>query len=700
MFGIFRITKAEFIKIFKKPSVYIMGMLLAATVAVSLFVFAPSPASSYSVSMPGDTVNAVYNEFYTSSRPDAKINLDANFNKANAMLTFYGNFNSKLFKTRTYLIEFLQTQTQLDKNINDGADASIINASYNALKDALNSLITEYTNTYGLDVYSYYQIYLNTPVYLTYYNESTSSPGYLNSLQSKANSDTAQLFNSYFVTNNFREKLFKLNSNYIEQTINYYIEQVNLSINTYISSVNNQAIPVYQPIMETNRQNVDFAISNYFNFVTALVESTDQLIILSSSANLKQNEEFIIKVNEIVSDNDNSAGMYAKHKKIVDSLYDQNVVTKLKSFISNIKIVEISLAEIEELQELVTTIVTPLRQQILNEIEAIKTENGTSQSSALRVELNKKFTQYKSLGLNILALNKNKITLLLASDYTTSEVLALKNFQEFNEYHIKEEIAKAEYLLETKTFNDDYANVFSYNQNSSSTGTTAFDFIFYALKFSSLIIIIFVIIMASNIMAYEYDTGTIKLLAIRPFTRGKILLGKLFAVMFFAIIFVLFSAVVALIAGYAMYPFTLQPILAVFNANSAFLISPILLILINVLSIILEVLFYAIIAISISTIFRSFSAALAITFVFLIAGLVLNIVLGSYIWYTFIPFVNTDFFRFLGGTFINNDTSLISSILNNSLLSNANFFISIGVYAVTTLLVLLTSYVFIKKRDI
>lgn len=313
MFGIFRITKAEFIKIFKKPSVYIMGMLLAATVAVSLFVFAPSPASSYSVSMPGDTVNAVYNEFYTSSRPDAKINLDANFNKANAMLTFYGNFNSKLFKTRTYLIEFLQTQTQLDKNINDGADASIINASYNALKDALNSLITEYTNTYGLDVYSYYQIYLNTPVYLTYYNESTSSPGYLNSLQSKANSDTAQLFNSYFVTNNFREKLFKLNSNYIEQTINYYIEQVNLSINTYISSVNNQAIPVYQPIMETNRQNVDFAISNYFNFVTALVESTDQLIILSSSANLKQNEEFIIKVNEIVSDNDNSAGMYAKH---------------------------------------------------------------------------------------------------------------------------------------------------------------------------------------------------------------------------------------------------------------------------------------------------------------------------------------------------------------------------------------------------
>src|SRR5690606_23989834 len=119
-----------------------------------------------------------------------------------------------------------------------------------------------------------------------------------------------------------------------------------------------------------------------------------------------------------------------------------------------------------------------------------------------------------------------------------------------------------------------------------------------------------------------------------------------------------------------------------------------------VLSIILEVLFYAIIAISISTIFRSFSAALAITFVFLIAGLVLNIVLGSYIWYTFIPFVNTDFFRFLGGTFINNDTSLISSILNNSLLSNANFFIAIGVYAVTTLLVLLTSYVFIKKRDI
>lgn len=699
MFGIFRITKAEFIKIFKKPSVYIMGMLLAATVAVSLFVFAPSPASSYVVSMPGDTVNSVYNEFYASSRPDAKVNLDVNFNKANAMLNFYGAFNNKLFKTKTFLIEFLQKQAQLDKNINDGVDASIINTSYTELKESLDNLIAEYTNTYGLETYDFYQIYLNTPVYLSFYNENSANLGHLNVLKNKVNSDTPQLFNSYFITNNYREKLFKLNNNYIDQTITYYIEQVNLTVNAYITTVNNQSIPTYQPIMETNRTNVEIAISNYFNFITSLQESSDYHIILSSNANLKQNEEFVIKVNEILSENDNSAGLYAKHKKIVDDLFDFKVISNLNKFIDNIKIVEIAIADIEELQEILTTTINPMRQQILDEIELIKTENGISQSSALRKELNEKFTKYKSLSLNTLTLNKNKITLMLTKDYSTSEVLSLKSFQEFNEYQLKEEIVRIEYLLETKTFNSEFANVFSYNQNSS-TETSAFDFIFYALKFSSLIIIIFVIIMASNIMAYEYDTGTIKLLAIRPFTRGKILLGKLFAVMFFAVIFVLFSAIVALIAAYAMYPFLMQPVLVVFNATTALVVNPVVLTLINILSIILEVLFYAIIALSISTIFRSFSAALATSFVFLILGLVLNIVLGSNIWYTFIPFINTDFFRFLGGSFINSDPSLISSILNNALLSNSNIFISTGIYATTTLLVLFISYIFIKKRDI
>ena len=37
--GVFRIAKAEFIKIFKKPSVYIMGVILASVLVLSLLFF-------------------------------------------------------------------------------------------------------------------------------------------------------------------------------------------------------------------------------------------------------------------------------------------------------------------------------------------------------------------------------------------------------------------------------------------------------------------------------------------------------------------------------------------------------------------------------------------------------------------------------------------------------------------------------------
>ena len=41
MTSTFRLTRAEFKKIFKRPAVYIMALMLVATIFVSLYIFEP-----------------------------------------------------------------------------------------------------------------------------------------------------------------------------------------------------------------------------------------------------------------------------------------------------------------------------------------------------------------------------------------------------------------------------------------------------------------------------------------------------------------------------------------------------------------------------------------------------------------------------------------------------------------------------------
>ena len=52
-------------------------------------------------------------------------------------------------------------------------------------------------------------------------------------------------------------------------------------------------------------------------------------------------------------------------------------------------------------------------------------------------------------------------------------------------------------------------------------------------------IIILILMVASTIVAEEFTTGTIKLLLIKPFSRGKILLSKYLTVILFSVLIII-----------------------------------------------------------------------------------------------------------------------------------------------------------------
>ena len=61
MTGTFRLTRAEFKKIFKRPSVFIMALILVATIFVSLYVFNKNGLNNSNCPTYSHISNANYN---------------------------------------------------------------------------------------------------------------------------------------------------------------------------------------------------------------------------------------------------------------------------------------------------------------------------------------------------------------------------------------------------------------------------------------------------------------------------------------------------------------------------------------------------------------------------------------------------------------------------------------------------------------
>ena len=140
-------------------------------------------------------------------------------------------------------------------------------------------------------------------------------------------------------------------------------------------------------------------------------------------------------------------------------------------------------------------------------------------------------------------------------------------------------------------------------------------------------------------------------------------------------------------------------VLTVFNGSNVLLINPLVLMFINLISIIFEVLFYVIIAVAISTIFKSFAGAISCSLILYIVGFVLNIFLGNMLWYAFMPFVNLDFYKFFGGAFIADRSNMFASMLTSPVLSNMSFFISIAIYASFIAISLVVTYLAFRRKE-
>ena len=273
----------------------------------------------------------------------------------------------------------------------------------------------------------------------------------------------------------------------------------------------------------------------------------------------------------------------------------------------------------------------------------------------------------------------------------------------FNKYNFKQNLSKYTAIYENEIIESNYGVAFSSSHTSNyatkdkESAINAYDYAYYVLDIFGFIIVIFSVILASNMIAGEQKDKTMKMLAIRPYSRNQIMTSKIMAVLFFAFIFLLLTMLISLIAGYFMYGINTNPLIVTLNASISFAISPFLLYLINVLCVFFKVVFFVLLAFLISTALRSYLGATVINIFFILITLVGNNFLSGFGVWKYIPFANVDLFKYFGNGTFTNEASLFSS---SYILPGTDMVFSLFVSIIFMVIVTIATYSIFKKRDI
>lgn len=317
---------------------------------------------------------------------------------------------------------------------------------------------------------------------------------------------------------------------------------------------------------------------------------------------------------------------------------------------------------------------------------------GSSEEEDLQ-ELNDMFSNYKSIVLMAKECLDNSFTLLKMNDISNATLSSYVGFSDLNKYTLEEALTKNTYLLDNGKFDKDFANNFNFGTTAGFT-TTAYDFTIYAMQILTFIIAVFCLFFGAGLIAGEFTGKTMKMLAIRPYTRNKIYLGKLLACVAFMLILLLISFVASFVVGAILYGVDLPNVLLIINATSATVVHPMVVMLIYLASSILNLLFYISLALLLSVVFRSSTVAVLTSFIVYVVTILCNMLMVTVSWFKWLPIAHLDIFKYFGGA------SSTGGFLTFNTIIDANLWLSFGYILGIILVFNLASLIVFKKRNI
>ncbi len=508
----------------------------------------------------------------------------------------------------------------------------------------------------------------------------------------------------------------KLIENAFKQITSYsYITNENESISykDYILSLKQEAdkaLKDYQGCqLDSNFPNVEKIRSN-------LVKSLENLrtAVLSQSVPLGNNKIFVVLTTEKnlnnFEDNINSAIDFLKTNveqyQIADKckVYEDNEKKQIELALNNFIYPTLSKEIIKDLSvnEKGTRYydVQSRLQETYKQILTVFDEAGTNPTVTQIKELNSLCNKYISIANTYSKLVNYQLVTNAFSFVSTSKQMNIKYLDKEDEFNSKTSLIRYKYMFDKGLTENDFARPLTIGTTSNNE-TNAYDYSYFVLRLFSFVIIAYAIMSACHTIAGEIKEGSMRYLAIRPVSRTTLIFGKLFAILIMSSIMAIFSAVISLCVGAAVYGIDSLKILTIFNGSTPITMHPIVMILIFIFSLILEVTVYISIALLLSCLLKS--DLFAVTIMLLLY--LINILMPAFVnnpnsWLAFYPFSHISFYALFGSSVFATNSNFLFSILSAKVFTNTALWLTLTVLISIILLINIISCQIFKRKEL
>lgn len=513
---------------------------------------------------------------------------------------------------------------------------------------------------------------------------------------------------------NSKNNILSQNIQVSEELVNYYsnlLESSNNSKKAELQASLDAAIESYNkykkagngvgsnweaPELAELRTKVKADIDNFSILFSSLCEGNGgYYYILISENNREKLSEFLTRATTepFVAN--------IEYRTTYEKIEELQVYTVIQNYLNSIENFTPSQKSIEASNEYINTVKENLSQQEAD-ILAFKSENASSNDLDLIKEFKSKILKYKLYAINLNNLVKHTILdsgLEQFSDNEIQNFYVIKDGTYTTKYKIHETKLIYEYYLNNNKTELDFANPLSF-ETTSGFETTGYDFMYFALSLCSFVIIAYILFLGAGMIAGEQTNGTLKQLAIRPYSRQKLFLAKLLSTVLVGIIFLVISFVITLIIGGVLYGLSSLPMLLAFNSTTVSSVNPITLLIILFFCLLLQIIFYAVLSLSISTLFKSNSGSIVVSIIIYVVSIVLSMFITSLGFLKFLPFVNVNLFGYFGSNIVYSANNIIARMFTASIPNDFSFYTSLTLMlSFTVVLYVITSVVF-SKRDI
>ncbi|MBR1987582.1 MAG: ABC transporter permease subunit [Clostridia bacterium] len=335
--------------------------------------------------------------------------------------------------------------------------------------------------------------------------------------------------------------------------------------------------------------------------------------------------------------------------------------------------------------------------KLTNEINT-NTSNLSSQEQTDK--LTKLANEYIWTGETYNNLAKYTLISSVFDEVENIDEMKLLYLTDYDEYNTNSNLIKYDYLFKNNKFESSYANPLTIG-TSSNQETNAYDYAYFAMKLFGFIIIIYSIIHACATISGEQKDGTLRYFAMRPVKRSELLFGKFFATVIMSLILIIFSGIISLLVGGAVFGFKSADIFTVFNSNSALVIKPIAMIIINMFSLFVELMVYVSIAYLLSCLIKSDLLNVTLVIVFLLINTLMPaFVVGAKSWLAYYPFSHMSLYALYGSNLYANSNNFFNLVFGAKVYATTSIVLTVTIPLLIILICLIVASVVFKRKEL